>query len=79
LTQALSDGKVVPMTQPVSEDTPYVVEALEKFIVRTKYYVRASSPEAAEQLCKQGKVAYDDSSIEEGEEEWVETVRVDRL
>ena len=67
------------MTQPVSEDAPYVVEALEKFIVRTKYYVRASSPEAAEQLCKQGKAAYDDSSIEEGDEEWIKTVRVDRL
>jgi hypothetical protein len=50
----------------------YRIEALEKFIVRTTYTVEAGSPEEAEKLCKAGKVAYDDKSIEEGDEEWLE-------
>ena len=54
------------------------VEALEKFIVRTTYYVEATSPKQAEALCRAGKVAYDDRSIEEGDEEWLETVSVEK-
>lgn len=56
----------------------YRVEALEKFIVRTVYGVEASDPQAAVQKCKAGEVAYDESSIEEGDEEWLETVSVER-
>ena len=56
----------------------YRVEALEKFVVRTIYHVEANSPEQAEKLCKQGDVAYDDKSIEEGDEEWIEMVSVEK-
>jgi hypothetical protein len=55
----------------------YEVEALEKFIVRTFYHVEAANAEEAEALCKAGKVAYDDKTIEEGDEEWLETVSVE--
>ena len=55
----------------------YRVEALEKFVVRTIYHVEADSPEEAEKLCKAGDVAYDDKTIEEGDEEWIETVSVE--
>lgn len=55
----------------------YRVEALERFIVRTVYAVDAESPEQAEALCKSGDVAYDGSSIEEGDEQWLETVTVE--
>ena len=51
----------------------YRVEALEKFVVRTTYDVEA------EALCKSGQVAYDDKTIEEGDEEWLETVSVEEL
>ena len=56
----------------------YRVEALEKFIVRTVYVVEAHDAQAAETKCKAGEVAYDESSIEEGDEEWLETVSVER-
>ena len=56
----------------------YRVEALEKFIVRTTYYVEAKSPKQAEALCREGKVAYDDKTIEEGDEEWLKTVSVEK-
>jgi hypothetical protein len=56
----------------------YRVEALEKFIVRTTYYVEAKGPKQAEALCRQGKAAYEDKAIEEGDEEWLETVAVER-
>jgi hypothetical protein len=56
----------------------YRVEALEKFTVRTIYYVEAKSLKQAESLCKSGKVAYEDKTIEEGDEEWLETVAVEK-
>jgi hypothetical protein len=56
----------------------YRVEALEKFIVRTVYVVEAHDAQAAEAKCKAGDVAYDQSSIEEGDEEWLETVSIER-
>jgi hypothetical protein len=55
----------------------YRVEALERFIVRTVYHVDAESPERADALCKSGDVAYDGASIEEGDEQWLETVTVE--
>jgi len=55
----------------------YRVEALEKFVVWTTYCVEAESPKQAEALCKSGQVAYDDKAIEEGDEEWLETVSVE--
>lgn len=54
------------------------VEALEKFVVRTIYIVKATSPEQAEAFCKAGEVAYEDKTIEEGDEEWLETVSVEK-
>lgn len=54
------------------------VESLEKFIVRTVYHVEATSETEAERLCKAGEVAYDESSIEEGDEEWLKTVSVEQ-
>jgi len=56
----------------------YRVEALEKFVVRTIYYVDTKTPEKAEALCKSGEVAYDDKTIEEGDEEWLETVSIEK-
>jgi hypothetical protein len=53
------------------------VEALEKFVVRTLYHMDAADAEEAEGLCQAGDVAYDSSSIEEGDEEWIETVTVE--
>jgi len=55
----------------------YRVEALERFIVRTVYHVDAESPERADALCKSGDVAYDGASIEEGDDQWPETVSVE--
>ena len=55
----------------------YRVEALEKFVVRTVYHVEADNPDEAEALCKSGDVAYDEKTIEEGDEEWIETVSVE--
>ena len=55
----------------------YRVEALEKFVVRTTYFVDAKNEKEAAKLCKAGKVAYDDSEIEEGDEVWLETVSVE--
>jgi len=57
----------------------YEVEALEKFFVRTTYFVEADSPEQAEQLCKSGNVSYDTKSTEEGDEEWLETVSIETV
>jgi hypothetical protein len=54
----------------------YRVEALEKFVVRTVYFVTARSPIKADKLCRSGHVAYEDHIIEEGDEEWIETVSV---
>lgn len=56
----------------------YRVEALEKFVVRTVYFVEATNKRDAEAKCKAGKVAYDEKTIEEGDEEWIETVAVER-
>ena len=55
----------------------YRVEALENFVVHTVYYVDAKSRKEAETLCKSGRVAYDDKTIEEGDEQWLETVAVE--
>ena len=57
--------------------TRFRVEALEKFVVRTVYFIEADTPEQAEQLCKSGETAYDQKTIEEGDEEWLETVSVE--
>lgn len=54
----------------------FEVEALEKFAVRTRYLVEATSQEEAEDLCKNGKVAYESHEIVEGEDEWLETLGV---
>jgi hypothetical protein len=56
----------------------YRVEALEKFVVRTVYNVVAKNRKAAEVLCKMGQVAYDEKSIEEGNEEWLKTVSIEQ-
>jgi hypothetical protein len=55
----------------------YRVEALEKFVVRTIYTVQADSPEQAEQRCRSRQVAYEQQEIEEGDEEWLQTLDVD--
>jgi hypothetical protein len=55
------------------------VDALEKFLVRTTYYVDAKSKKEAERLCKSGKVSYEDSKTQEGDEEWIETTEVEEL
>ena len=57
----------------------YRIEALEKFIVRTVYFVEADTPEQAEQLCKSGETGYEQKTIEESNEEWLETVSVEPI
>ena len=57
--------------------TKFTIEALEKFVVRTVYTVEADSAEEAERLCKAGEVPYDSHEVEEGDEEWLETVSVE--
>lgn len=54
------------------------VEALEKFIVRTVYHLEAKDESDAERRCKSGDIAYDEKTIEEGDDEWLETVSVER-
>lgn len=54
----------------------YRVEALEKLLVRTVYYVEAASKRQAVQHCKAGDVPYEDHEIEEGDDEWIETLSV---
>lgn len=53
------------------------IEALETFDVRTVYIVVASSAEEAEARCKSNAVGYDRAEIEEGGEEWIETLSVE--
>jgi hypothetical protein len=55
----------------------YRVEALEQFLVRTVYYVEASSPAEAEALCQSGDVAYEEKEITEDNDVWVETLSVE--
>jgi hypothetical protein len=55
----------------------YCLTALEKFLVKTVYYVSAATPEQAEQLCKDGEVAYEQVTIEEGDDEWVDTILIE--
>ena len=54
----------------------YRVEALEKFVVRTVYVVTAPSTQAAERICRSGRIPYEEQQIEEGDEEWIRTVSV---
>ena len=53
------------------------VEALEKFIVRTVYIVEADDSLQAEATCRDGMSAYESATIEEGDEEWIETVSIE--
>jgi hypothetical protein len=55
----------------------YRVDALEKFAVRTTYWVEAAGAEEAEGLCRSGAVPYESHTIEEGDEEWIETLSVE--
>jgi hypothetical protein len=55
----------------------YRVDALEKFLVRTTYFVDANSPVEAEHSCRDGKVPYESHQIEGGNDEWIETLSVD--
>lgn len=60
------------------EKKKFTVEALEKFLVKTTYRdVEASDKFEAVELCRQGFVSYDDKTIEEGDDEWVETLSVE--
>ena len=55
----------------------YRIEAIEKFVVRTIYVVDAVDPQQAEAKCRSGEAAYNQSSIQEGDEQWLETVSVE--
>jgi hypothetical protein len=58
----------------------FEVEALEKFVVRTHYRrVEAADAAEAERLVRSGKVAYDDREIEEGDEEYLQTISVEEV
>jgi hypothetical protein len=47
------------------------IETLEKFVVRCQYFVRAKTAAAAKRKVKNGKVAYKNHKIEEGDEEFL--------
>lgn len=64
--------------QEITTMPSFRVEALEKFVVRTVYLVEADSPAQAEAKCKEGNAAYDQSTIEEGDEQWLETVSIEK-
>lgn len=57
----------------------YKVTALEQFFVSTDYFVEAASPAEAERLCHSGDVPYESMEVEEGGENWVETVSIEEL
>jgi hypothetical protein len=54
----------------------YRVEALEKFLVRTIYYVDAVNEQEAVRQCKAGDVPYEKHEIVEGDDEWIDTLSV---
>jgi hypothetical protein len=53
------------------------VTVLEKFLVTTIYVVTAANSDEAERLCKEGEASYEQVRIEEGDDEWVETLSVE--
>ena len=56
----------------------FFVKALEKFNVVTTYQrVEADSAEEAVELCKTGQWPYDEHSISEGGDEWIEVLNVE--
>lgn len=55
----------------------YCVEALERLVFRTYYYVSAESAEEAERLCREGAVGCDEKSIVDGDEDWIKTVSIE--
>lgn len=55
----------------------FIVVAREKFVVRTTYEVEAATPEESTRLIQAGSVPYDRHEIEEGGEEFIETVSVE--
>lgn len=74
----LSENNLRSLSLPVSQMPKYRVEALEKFIVRTVYNVEADTAEDAVRICQAGSAAYEQSAIEEGDEEWLESVSINR-
>jgi hypothetical protein len=60
-------------------DTPkryFRVEALEQFLMKTTYYAAAYSPEQAEAIAASGRIAYEHSESADGDDAWVETLKV---
>jgi hypothetical protein len=57
----------------------YSVVALEKFLVETTYEVEADSEREAILMIKAGEVAYDDKEIQEGDEEYIETISIEEI
>ena len=57
----------------------FTVIALEKFMVQTVYRnVEAKTGEEAAERCRNGSEAYEQCEIQEGEEEWLDTVSVEQ-
>lgn len=54
----------------------YCVQALERLLYKTTYYIEADSPEAAIALAQSGNVDYDDFSVQDDPGEWVQTLSV---
>ena len=52
------------------------VEAIEKFEVKTVYYVDAETAEEAEEMCKSGSEPYLHFENLGNDDEWVETLEV---
>ena len=56
----------------------YCITALEKFVVRTTYHVEAASRKKAEALCREGKVGYERAEVMEGNEQWLDTISIEK-
>jgi len=63
--------------EKAKDDFPDEKDKKEKEAKEAEDRKRAADAEEAEGLCKAGEVAYDDKIIEEGDEEWLETISVE--
>jgi hypothetical protein len=55
----------------------WTVEAMEKFLVKTTYYVEAETAKEAVTMCQNGDAAYEKHEIVEGNEQWIKTLSVE--
>lgn len=59
-----------------AEERIYEIEAREKFVVKTRYLITATSAAAAEELARSGTASYEEHTVEDDPGEWLETLSV---